>query len=402
MPKLFAFRNAVQLAVTLFMVAASSLAMAEPLRVCSDPDNLPFSKAEGSARGLYVELADLIGKRLGVTIEYVWYLTYNQRRALRNTMDGCDAYFALPLDPNYKIDGADKTVAFLDVRYAVVSRPEWAITKIDDLRGKTLGVTYNSTPQIYFSNLEGFRVKSYRDSQEVIAAIEAGDIDAGVLWGPHIGFLNNTTYHGYWRLTPLAGKGLGGPVAIAVRRGNAALKDQINEALEALRPEIIELAKKFGFPTGVPLVVEPSGIGQLPPNGAITSGGAAADHPSGGGSVDAGEDDTKDLRRYLRRVNDATSDRGDERVSAEADMEDTRAMFNSRCAHCHSRNGASPQPERDLRRLRSRYADDWRNVARTTIINGRSGYGMPNWGETLSQQEIDNVLAFLETIQRKP
>jgi len=27
---------------------------------------------------------------------------------------------------------------------------------------------------------------------------------------------------------------------------------------------------------------------------------------------------------------------------------------------------------------------------------------MPNWGETLSRQEIDNVLVFLETIPKKP
>ena len=36
---------------------------------------------------------------------------------------------------------------------------------------------------------------------------------------------------------------------------------------------------------------------------------------------------------------------------ADIDMEEVKAMFNSRCSHCHSQNGASPQPERDLRRL---------------------------------------------------
>ncbi len=41
-------------------------------------------------------------------------------------------------------------------------------------------------------------------------------------------------------------------------------------------------------------------------------------------------------------------------------------------------------------------------MARTTIFEGRSEYGMPNWGETLSPPEIDNVLVFLETIQKKP
>jgi hypothetical protein len=72
---------------------------ADTLRVCSDPDNLPFSKSEGADKGLYIELAELVGKRLGSPVEYVWWLSFNQRRALRTTMEGCDAYFAVPADP---------------------------------------------------------------------------------------------------------------------------------------------------------------------------------------------------------------------------------------------------------------------------------------------------------------
>ena len=73
-------------------------AAADALRVCADPDNLPFSKAEGPERGLYVELAELVGRKLDRAIQYTWWLTYNQRRALRNTImkDDCDAVFALP------------------------------------------------------------------------------------------------------------------------------------------------------------------------------------------------------------------------------------------------------------------------------------------------------------------
>src|SRR4029450_2099953 len=39
---------------------------ADTLRVCADPDNLPFSRAEGPDRGLYVELAELVAGRLGL------------------------------------------------------------------------------------------------------------------------------------------------------------------------------------------------------------------------------------------------------------------------------------------------------------------------------------------------
>jgi polar amino acid transport system substrate-binding protein len=104
--------NVLMLAVAL---STSSIA-AEPLKVCADPDNLPFSKSEGSERGLYVELAELVAKKLDATpVQYTWWLTYFQRRALRNTAGDCDAVFALPTDADYKARGLQKTPAFLEV-----------------------------------------------------------------------------------------------------------------------------------------------------------------------------------------------------------------------------------------------------------------------------------------------
>jgi len=88
-------------ATALASLTLSAASAADTLRVCSDPDNLPFSKSEGADKGLYIELAELVGKRLGTPVEYVWWLSFNQRRALRTTMDGCDAYFALPADAQY-------------------------------------------------------------------------------------------------------------------------------------------------------------------------------------------------------------------------------------------------------------------------------------------------------------
>ena len=112
-------RSKIRLFVIAAAVAVGALAVpaasADVLRVCADPDNLPFSKADGPERGLYVELAELVGKRMGTPVEYVWWLTYNQRRALRNTIlqDGCDAYFALPANADYKLQGLQHTDAFV-------------------------------------------------------------------------------------------------------------------------------------------------------------------------------------------------------------------------------------------------------------------------------------------------
>ena len=93
---MFRFVKTALTATALIAATVTSSMAAEALRVCSDPDNLPFSKSEGADKGLYIELADMVGQRMGAKVEYVWWLSFNQRKALRNTMEGCDAYFALP------------------------------------------------------------------------------------------------------------------------------------------------------------------------------------------------------------------------------------------------------------------------------------------------------------------
>ncbi len=116
---------------------------AEPLRVCADPDNLPFSKAEGPQRGMYIDLAELVGKQLGRPVEYVWYATHYQRRALRNTIlqDGCDAVFALPADADYKVRGLQRSKPFMAVSYAIVAAPGYAFKSLDDLKKRHLAVS---------------------------------------------------------------------------------------------------------------------------------------------------------------------------------------------------------------------------------------------------------------------
>ena len=114
------------------MTLNSATFAAEPLRVCADPDNLPFSKSEGPERGLYIDLAELVAKKINAQpVQYTWWLTYYQRRALRNTAGECDAVFALPTDADYRARGLQKTAAFLDMGYALVTAPGFQFAGVD-------------------------------------------------------------------------------------------------------------------------------------------------------------------------------------------------------------------------------------------------------------------------------
>lgn len=386
-PGRFALKTALIFAGILTM----SVASADTLKVCSDPDNLPFSKSEGSEKGLYIELAEMVGKRLGASVEYVWWLTYNQRRAVRNTMDSCDAYFALPASADYKVRGADKSRSFLDVGYAVVAPTSFKFSGLEDLKGKRVGVQHGSTPHILLSSEPGYEPRNYRDQDEVFAALAKGEVDAAILWGPNAGFENQSKFQNRWKITPVAGEGLSGQVAVAVSKQKPELKEKIDQALTELQPEIKKLQQKYGFPQTAPIVINAKG-----------SWNTITDQVAGG-TAQAGNE--KFNAKDTAKMTLARADKSDLRANmikvADIDMEEVKAMFNSRCSHCHGQNGASPQQERDLRKLNKRYNDKWEEVAHTTITNGRPDLGMPTWGGTLSDGEIRNIIKFLSTIQRQ-
>lgn len=351
-------------------------AQAGPLRICADPDNLPFSKADGPEKGLYVELAELVSRRLGETPEYVWWLTYNQRKALRNTIlqDGCDAYFALPADADYKVRGLQRTKPFLDVSYAIVAPAALQVTGLPDLLGKRIGVLHGSPPHLLLAARQGYTSTSYREQDEALAALAKGEVDAAILWGPSAGYENTRRFGGRWKVTPVTGDGLGGQVAVAVKRGNEDLARRIDEALTALQPQIEQLARKYGFPGGRPMPLSARHV-RPRDRAAVLAQGLRV--PGGWIATQA------------------------QAVAANAEgAQAGRSLFNNVCSHCHGTDGASPVSERDLRRLKSRYKEHWRETAGTTIRKGRTDAGMPAWQGTYNDQQIEEVLGFLATIQR--
>ena len=358
------------------LTVTSSLA-ADALRVCSDPDNLPFSKSEGADKGLYIELADMVGQRMGAKVEYVWWLSFNQRKALRNTMEGCDAYFALPADAEYKVKGLAKSNAFLNVSYAIVAPQGLTVTTLSDLKPKKIGVLHASPPQILLASKGGYTASTFRSQEEVFEALNKKEIDAALLWGPSAGFDNKKLFDNRWQVIPINGEGLGGQVAVAVSKDNPELKERINKALEELKPEIQQLTVKYGFPLQVPLIVNVRKTDTHYAQSTVT--------PAKTGFMKVS--DKPKQREWL------VAESGD--TIAEA-----KSNFNNKCSHCHGSNGASPISERDLRKLSMRYKEEWKDVAYNTITKGRPDLGMPTWGGILPEEEIKSIIEFLVTVQK--
>src|SRR3954465_15380090 len=87
--------------LALFLIAACAGAAAPPepaqaLGVCADPDNLPYSREDGS--GFENRIAQLIAQDFGLPLEYAWLP--DLRGFVRKTMGAglCDVIIGVPVE----------------------------------------------------------------------------------------------------------------------------------------------------------------------------------------------------------------------------------------------------------------------------------------------------------------
>ena len=113
-----------------------SAARARSIRVCADPNNLPFSNQAGE--GLENKLAELIAAKLGAKLEYVWW---SQRKSfVQNSLlaGRCDVIMGLPTSlgsvlatrPYYKSTYVFVSRKDRDLRVSSLADPRFAGWKI--------------------------------------------------------------------------------------------------------------------------------------------------------------------------------------------------------------------------------------------------------------------------------
>src|SRR5215203_3212168 len=123
------------LAITL-VLAFTATAAPPPLRVCSDPNNLPFSNSRGE--GFENKLAQLVARELGTSVSYYWFA---QRRGfVRNTLTAgkCDVIVGVPSS----FELALTTRPYYRSGYVFVTRRDrrLAIESLDDPRLRKLKI----------------------------------------------------------------------------------------------------------------------------------------------------------------------------------------------------------------------------------------------------------------------
>jgi mxaJ protein len=249
------------LAIVAVPVLAGACSTGPVLRVCADPDNLPFS--DDRERGFENRIAEVIAGDMGARVEYTWW---PQRQGfLRNTLNAqkCDVVIGLPAS----MDAALTTRPYYRSAYAFVSRGDERIDirSFDDERLRTLRVGIqlvgddgaNSPPAHALSrrgvirNVVGFPV--YSDPGRIVRAVASGQIDVAVAWGPLAGYYA-ARENPPLRVETAASQADGAAVplafdiSLAVRTGDRERRDALDRIVDRRRAEIEAILAKYHVP----------------------------------------------------------------------------------------------------------------------------------------------------------
>ena len=236
------------------------------LRVCADPNNLPFSNERGE--GFENKLAELLARELGRELTYTWWA---QRRGfVRNTLAAgtCDLILGTPAESEMALT----TRPYYRSTYVFVTRAaeRLDIESLDDPRLRqlkigvhTIGDDFSNVPPAHalsqrgiIDNVRGFSI--YGDysrpdpPRALIDAVARGEIDVAIAWGPLAGYFASRSQ------TPLAVTAVSPArdgdfpmvfdIAMAVRRSDRQLKEDVETVLLERRNKIDGVLRQFGIP----------------------------------------------------------------------------------------------------------------------------------------------------------
>jgi quinoprotein dehydrogenase-associated probable ABC transporter substrate-binding protein len=237
------------------------------LRVCADPNNLPFSNQRGE--GFENKLADLLGQDLGERVEYTWWA---QRRGFfRNTLKAgmCDVVIGVPSG----FEMALTTKPYYRSTYVFLSRKDrhLDVKSFDDpvLRKVRIGVqiigddqsnappAHALTRRNIVDNVKGFTLygdySQHDPPARIVDAVTKGDIDLAIVWGPLAGFFAKQSRVPL-EIVPVSPQ-IDQPflpfvfdISMGVRRGDQEFRDRVDQFLEKRRGEIDRILADYRVP----------------------------------------------------------------------------------------------------------------------------------------------------------
>jgi quinoprotein dehydrogenase-associated probable ABC transporter substrate-binding protein len=242
--------------------ANSAIELVDPnvLRVCADPNSLPFSNEAGA--GFENKIAELLAKKLGKKLAYTFYP--NSSGFIRNTLNAfrCDVVMGMPQGD----DIVQGTNPYYRTSYALVTKQGSdlaSVTTLEDpkLKGRHMGIVAGTPPATNLA-VNGLMAdaKSYPlvidtrfDAPDIdmMNDLRDGKIDVAVLWGPIAGYLAKIS-NVPMNVVPLVNEKQGPPmvfrIGMGVRHSDQNWKRTLNQLIPENRNEIEHILRDYRVP----------------------------------------------------------------------------------------------------------------------------------------------------------
>jgi mxaJ protein len=244
----------------------------QTLRVCADPDNLPYSHQDGS--GFENRIAQLVADDLRLSLEYAWLP--DRRGFVRKTMGSglCDLIIGVPVAfertlntrPYYRssyvlVEPAAHRPPPQDFHDARLKQWRIGVQLVgDDLATTPPGHALAQAGAI--TNVVGFPIPGEQPAAaRIVQALARGELDAAFVWGPQAGyFAREAALPLQLNYVPppesLRDQPFTFAIAMGVRRGDTALRDRLDELLVRRKGDIDAILDAYA----VPRAAAPGGI----------------------------------------------------------------------------------------------------------------------------------------------
>ena len=244
---------------------------AKELRVCGDPNNMPFSNEK--LEGVENKIAEVIAKDLGETVTYFWWP--HQRGVVKRVLNAkhCDVMLGIPKG----YDPVTWTKPYYRTGYVMVYRKDrkLKLRSLDDPALKTLkiGVQINTPPHDALGrrgiadNVVGYQLMfdsnfhPEENPAKVVEDVLAGSVDVAMVWGPIAGYFVKKK-GAPLEVVPIddpsdPGARFAFDISMGVRKGDKELKEQLEGALARRHDDIVHVLEDFGVPL-LPAAAEPA------------------------------------------------------------------------------------------------------------------------------------------------
>lgn len=259
-------RNLIVSVMVMLLTGVTSLGQAQgwELRVCAEPNSLPYSNRR--REGFENRLAQIVAQELGARLSYVWLPQPHTTARDLYIQDGrCDLVMGIPDGHT----GFLTSLAYYRTSYVFVYRrgESYAIDSFDDpdLVALRIGVQIsgsNISPTSYALAKRGLvqnqlSFAPHFDQPDplagIIEAVAERKVDVGVVWGPVAGYFAGKQ-PAEFTLVPVSPQietpfiPMVASISMGVRVGDEALRDELDVALARRWNDVQTVLKEFDVP----------------------------------------------------------------------------------------------------------------------------------------------------------